>query len=177
MNKSHLLGRLQSPIDLTALLDVIFIVLLVVICHQQNLSTQAQARQSDAVTAAEQALNEANAAKELYEERLDTVTHIQEYVSILTVDIDYQPGNAKERHIRLLKDGVADEIETLTLTPQTEAETFLSLSETLKEILEEAEGKPVILSLDLDQILYRDEEAMGNLIASLLEEYDNLYFK
>ncbi|MCR5675638.1 MAG: hypothetical protein K6G16_08020 [Lachnospiraceae bacterium] len=177
MNKKSVLGRMQLPIDVTALLDVVFIVLLIVICHQQRLAVSQEAERAEAVVSAEEKLAEAEAARSLYAERMETAANLSDYVSILTVYVDYTPGNPSERHIRLLDDAADAEILSIPLNPSSQEEAYHTLTEEMHTRLDAADGKPVILSLDLEHILYRDEEAVNNLFSSMQADYDNLYFK
>ncbi|MBR5115502.1 MAG: hypothetical protein IK096_00420 [Lachnospiraceae bacterium] len=175
--------RFDPVIDLTALLDVVFIVLLIVICNQQSRTIGAEDALQQKTAAAEEMLTEAkasaaeaDAAKAMYQDRLDSVEQMQELVTALTVEADYTPGNPSVRHFRLL--GLSDEeISVTELTPDTEQEAYGTFSADLTERVEAADGKPVILSLQFDHILYRDEEALRHLLTGLGEDHDNVYYK
>lgn len=180
---SKMRKRFDTIIDLTALLDVVFIVLLIVICNQQSRTIAAEDAVSQKLNEAEQirvqaeaAASEAEAAQTMYQDRLDSVEHVQELVTVLTVEADYTPGDPSVRHLRLL--GMEDaEIAVSELTPDTEEEVYTAFSEDLVNRVEQADGKPVILSLKLDHILYRDEETVRGILTALGEDHDNVYYK
>ncbi len=175
--------RFDPVIDLTALLDVVFIVLLIVICNQQSRTITTEDALQEKLAAAEQTLaeadrmaSEAEASKTMYEDRLDSVEQMQELVSVLTVEADYTPGNPSLRHLRLL--GLEDEEITVNeLTPETQEAIMGAVAEDLEARVKQADGKPVILSLKLDHILYRDEENVRQILTSLGEDHDNVYYK
>ena len=176
-------GRFQAIIDLTSLLDVVFIVLLVVICHQRFGAEASESRAEEAFRTAEEAMAEAEAdraeaenARDMYNDRLDTLENISDHISILTVYADYTAGKPEERYIRILGEH-DDEIMSVPLTDDSEEAAFSALSEELTSRIEAAEGRMVILSVNLDRILYRDEIVVENLLTELEEAYDNVIFK
>lgn len=183
-------GRFQAIIDLTSLLDVVFIVLLVVICHQRFGAEASESRAEETYQAAEAALAlaeayraaaeaaraEAENARDMYNDRNDTYENISNYVSIYTIHADYTAGKPEERFIRILG-ADDDEILSVPLTDESEEAAFSALGDELSSRIESAEGRPVIFSINLDRILYRDEIVVENLLTELEEAYDNVIFK
>ena len=180
----RLRDKLNTQIELTSLLDVIFIVLMIVICSQQM---SANEKKQEAQTAldqaqaieisAEDALAEAEAEKALFEEHREMYEEINTQMSIVTVYADYTPSNPSERTLYLMID--TESSKKITLTPGTETDAFKKLDDELSDAVENAKesGKPVIISINTDRILYRDESRLSSMVDDLFRRYDNIYYK
>ena len=88
-------------IDLTSLLDVVFIVLLVVICRQHILTDSQQEKMGD--VEAREAL--AQEKYELYMDQLETADQLNQYVWAVSVYARYSSEKVTERHISVLREG------------------------------------------------------------------------
>ena len=81
-NKSDLM------IDLTSLLDVIFIILLVVMCSQQLTKWDYESREQKAT----ETVRDAEAIAQLYQDQMETHDKLNEYVVKLSVYADFNPA-------------------------------------------------------------------------------------
>lgn len=162
-------NNLDILIDLTSLLDVIFIILLIVVCNQQYLNNKL----SEESLKAENVVAEAEASKALYLDQIDT---IQNYNELLSVYASYDPSTVTERHIRVLKN--EQDIKTFDLTGNNVSAPLEEFKDYMVTYIENNPEKPVVLSLnDHDEnILYRDEKAIKKIFEEL-SEYPNVYLK
>lgn len=162
-------NNLDILIDLTSLLDVIFIILLIVVCNQQYLNDKLSKESVEA----ESVMAEAQAAKALYLDQIDTV---QNYSELLSVYASYDSQNVTQRHIRVLKN--EQDIVTFDLIGNNVSETLAEFKDYMLTYISNNPEKPVVLSLnDKDEnILYRDEKAIKAIFEEL-SEYSNVYFK
>ena len=160
-------------IDLTSLLDVIFIVLLVVICGQGSLNEGLIEKQSEA----ENAKQQAEMAYELYNDQLEMADSLNQYVWAVSVIVPYDENEITKRQIMILKEG--NEIEQFDLIGNDVRRAREAFKESLLEFIQEHKEKPVILSLNEedDNILYRDEVMVNEVFMELSEEFDNVYIK
>lgn len=175
--KHRLSGKLKNTIELTSLLDVIFIVLMIVICNQQINMT---AKTNEARVMMEEAADmqaEAKAQKELYEQHNDTYAAINDQMDIITVYVDYKPSDIKNRQIRIMAND--EELPMITLSPSNAKEAYGKFETALENRVAAAEAskKPVIISIDTTQILYRDEQAVEEIVSRLFDDHKNLYMK
>lgn len=160
-------------IDLTSLLDVIFIILLVVMCSQQLTKWDYEGREQEAT----ETVRDAEAIAELYRDQMETHDNLNEYVVKLSVYADFNPEQITVRKVRILKELQA--IETIDLIGAETADAFARLEEKLAAYIQENSDKPVILSLNEgdEKILYRDEKTILAIFEKLSEEYTNVYIK
>ena len=172
MNRSFL-EKARIDVDLTSLLDVIFIILMVVLCHQQVDANNNQAVMENLqsqISAAEDAVAE----NVMYEERLDTYENIDEYINLITVYAEYDVSDVTKRYIRIMNG--ENEIKKIEITPESETEGYAQFEEALKALITESDStKPVLCSLDLNQILYRDAIKINDIVSKI--EDSDLYFK
>lgn len=161
-------------IDLTSLLDVIFIVLLVVICYASRLNSNAQSQQQDLGKQIESADNARNAYSDMIEEA-DSLT---EYVGIVVVRIPPSENDYTKRTIYLLENG-EKELVNYSLEGNNTSAQFDSLRSSIEHYVEDHSGRPVIISInDMDEeILYRDEKVVTAMTQELQEKYGNVYVK
>ena len=188
--KSRFLSK--NDIDLTSLLDVIFIILMIVLCNQQinmqlkeddakTYMAEAQAAMEEAENMKQQAVSMQDEASEylsekaLYEEQLKAFSDLENSVTMVTVYADYLPSDIKTRFLRVMAGDT--ELEKTTVTPQNEKESFALLKEKLTEIASENSEKPVVITLSTEKILYRDEESLNELLTGLCGEFANVYLK
>ncbi|MBO4291396.1 MAG: hypothetical protein J5898_05765 [Lachnospiraceae bacterium] len=160
-------------IDLTSLLDVVFIVLLVVICRQHILTDSQQEKMGD--VEAREAL--AQEKYELYMDQLETADQLNQYVWAVSVYSSYNDDKLTERRISMLREG--QEIEGFELRGENVSGVLEAFRKALESYITEHAEQPVILSLNEndEDILYRDEKAINRIFSELASEYDNVYIK
>ncbi len=172
MKRRH---RVKSDIviDLTSLLDVVFIVLLVVICRQHILTDSQQEKMED-VEAREVLAQE---KYELYMDQLETADQLNQYVWAVSVYARYSSEKVTERHISVLREG--QEIESFELRGENVSGTLEAFRKSLESYITEHAEQPVILSLNEDdeKILYRDEKAINRIFAELASAHENVFIK
>ncbi len=164
--------KARIDIDLTSMLDVIFIILIVVMCNAQFTATSAQqsadanqAENDEMQLTIDDLTEENEITKREYEETknlLDTyveqenqIENVNTEVAFVTLHADYDNSDPTVRHFRLLTDE-STVIDNIEITPETEQKAFDELSEKLAAYLAENENKPVLMTLSDEQILYRD---------------------
>lgn len=160
-------------IDLTSLLDVVFILLLVVLCSQKTLYTNLQNDQVEA----QSVLAEANKQKELYADLIDTEMNITQYVASVSISAPYDENTITQREIRVVFEG--DEMKSFPLNGNSVGEAMNQFKEYLWQKISGNKEIPVIISFNAgsDRILYRDELAIKEILSDLAKETNNLYFK
>lgn len=159
-------------IDLTSLLDIIFIFLMIVVCNQQNMTSEIQTQKSEAITLTEQARTQL----ELYTDQLDSIDNL----CLVSVNARYEPSNITTRYITILKNGENPEmLESIEMKGNHTAEALKTLESNLRSYIESNKEKPVILSLNEkdDNILYRDEKEILKIFDTLKQEFPNVYKK
>ena len=100
--KPKSIGRLI--VDLTPLLDVIFIVLIVILAGQDNYSTQADVKYAEAekyVSEVNAEMEEIDAQNSVLKEQMSAYSSMNEYFNVVTVYAAYSPENRKLRTIYL----------------------------------------------------------------------------
>ena len=147
--------------------------LLVVICGQGSINETLLNKQSEA----ENALKEANASQQLYEEQMEIADQVNQYVWAVSVVVPYDEKDVTQRQIMILKEG--EEIESFALVGNDVKSAKEAFKNSLLRFVKEHEDKPVILSLNEgdDDILYRDEVMVNELFLELSKEYHNVYIK
>lgn len=167
-------------IDLTSLLDVIFIVLLVVFARTQNLTEKTD----DQVNSANETLAQANilsqqaqAEYELYQDQIEMADNLQQYVFTISVNSSYRSDDVTRRQISVLPNG--GEIITFELRGADVKKEMEKFRETMKQYVEAHPDQPVILTLNEkdEKILYRDEEAIKKIFKELCETHDNVFMR
>ena len=160
-------------IDLTSLLDVIFIILLVVLCGQSSMKENLTQMQADAKDTQAQAEQE----YKLYKEQIEIADSLNQYVWAVSIIVPYDENEVTKRQIRFLKEG--QEIETIDLIGNDVTSAIETFKKSLTKYIQENEDRPVILSLneDDDYILYRDEIMVNEVFRELAEKFSNVYIK
>ena len=177
--KPRSLGRLL--IDLTPLLDVIFIVLIVVLAGQDNYSTEADRKYAEAekyVSEVNAEMEEIDAQNSVLKEQMSAYSEINEYFNVVTVYAAYSLENRKLRTIYLKVN--TDESVKINLNPDNMSQAWLECRNKIEDIIKKDETLPMILSIDTnndDKMLYRDEEAINNMFMDLAKTYNNLTIK
>lgn len=160
-------------IDLTSLLDVMFILLLVVLCGQSRINESLERSNEEY----EQAQRQAEEAYQLYKDQIETADNLNRYVRAVSVVVPFDEKEITKRQIKLLREGA--EIESFDLVGNQVEDSAEDFRKSLEGFIGENRGKPVILSLNEedDNILYRDEVMVNEIFRELTQEYDNVYIK
>ena len=194
----------NAAVDLTPLLDVIFILLFVVLLSLVQLSEREDASRSQQVAELQTELDELNAELAEYRNRdydYETVAQsyqasIQQYEELdkavikITVFCNYDPDDYSRRTIRILVPGRED--ETIELSSNHSETGFARLEALLEECIVDAHIQQqgaedeiaetetasfVVICLSLDQIQYRDRGRIDEIAAMLTEKYENVYYR
>ncbi len=170
-------GKSDVIIDLTSLLDVIFILLMVVLARQQVAGMDLEKKEVF-VTELQSSLEKTEAEERdklrLYTEQLD----IAEKTAIITVTATFDPVEPKVRTLKILKNGNEKADEFLLRGADT-AEAFAAFEKKLNEYIRSSEGMPVILSIadDGSEILYRDQQKIESIFNGLSDGSDDIYIR
>lgn len=158
-------------IDLTSLLDVMFIILLIVMWGQNNTEGNLEKARAEA----EQAKAKTEAEYRLYADQLDIADHINQYVCAVSVMVPFNEEDVTQRQIQILKEG--EVIESFDLVGNNVSASVEAFKKSLTEYIQKNNGRPIILSLNEndDYILYRDEVMVTELFLELAKEYNNVY--
>lgn len=156
-------------IDLTSLLDVIFIILLIVVCNQQNVTREVEVQQAEAAELAQQA----EVQLQLYTDQMESASDF----CLVSVNARYEADNVTVRHVFIQKKG--EEIEEIDLIGNNTKESLEQIKSVLQEYVDVNAGKPIIFSLNErdEHILYRDEKAIQDIFNQLREYSEDVYIK
>lgn len=167
MRRNRRMSRNDILIDLTSMLDVIFIILLVLVCGQTTISDDLNEAQAQA----EYAKAQAEAEKQLYEEQQEAFNHVW----AVSVVVPYDEDEITKRQIRILKQG--EEIQSIDLIGNDITESVNNFKSLLVGYIEQNQDKPIILSVNEndDHILYRDEVMVNGIFDELVQTYANVY--
>lgn len=160
-------------IDLTSLLDIMFIILLVVLWGQSNKHEELTKIQAEA----EDAKVQAEMEYKLYEQQLEVADTVNQMVWAATVMVPYNEQDVTVRTIQVLKEG--EEIERFELVGNHVEDAVAAFKECMIGYIEANKDRPVILSLNEkdDTILYRDEVMVTDIFYELTKEYNNVYIR
>lgn len=161
-------------IDLTSLLDVIFIMLLVVMIGQKTVSAISNDQLAAQQQSAEDTLHDLQNSKMLY----DTAVDASLYFKSISVSVPYEPNEVHKREIQFLFFG-NDKEESIALIGNNTEKAFAQCKDKLEQYIIENEKNPIILSLndDDDKILFRDEKMITEIFNELSKAYGNVYIK
>ncbi|MCM1124319.1 MAG: hypothetical protein NC416_17195 [Eubacterium sp.] len=162
-------------IDLTSLLDVVFIFLLIVLCTQQNMKQNLDARENQ-IDERESRLQAAEDQQELYQQKLDMVDQMQKYAVTVAIQSSYDAMDIKKRYIRVLI-GSNEEPDIFDLIGEETEEPMALFKEKLKACIEEDLERPVVFAFNEDEekILRRDKIAIDDTLDALKHQYENVY--
>lgn len=174
--KPKSIGRLL--IDLTPLLDVIFIVLIVVLAGRDSMNANTDQKKADAeqkymeaseyVSEADQKLDEMQTKVNMYESQVSAYEYINEHFNFVNVYASYSLENRKIRTIYIMINNEAP--VTINLTPSNTAEAWTKCKKMIEDVIEKDESIPLFLSLnsnDDEKTLYRDDEAIYSMYKDL----------
>lgn len=164
-------------IDLTALLDVIFILLMVVLARQQVSGMNLEKREAELTELQSTLEEERIAERDRFKLYSDQIT-LAEKTVIISVTAAFDPEKPKHRTLKILKNGNA-EPDVFILEGGSTGEQYAAFEKKLDEYVSSAEGLPVILSIadDGSEILYRDQQKIQNVFNGLQEKSDDVYVR
>ncbi len=165
-------------IDLTSLLDVIFILLLVVLCGGSVMQEQVQKEAENAIDEAEQAKEYSEEKTQAYSDMLDAQNSLQQFVWVASVSAPYDSNDFRIRHVMIVNEEKEDLFE-IDLVGNDVREQMKELQDQLSKYAQDHAGYPVIISFNEndDKILYRDEVEISKVLDDLRSTYDNVYIK
>ncbi len=159
-------------IDLTSLLDVVFIVLMVVVCQLQGTKSAIVKDKADI----QNKQFEMQAQQEMYEDQIESMDKVADYVAFISVNAHFD-SNLTTRHIVVMNSDKLSEIPDIAeLKGMSVSEGFSDLREYLESYLQENPNRMVVLSLNEgdEDILYRDEKEIKKLFNELASQYPNI---
>ncbi len=176
-NTPKIMGQLL--IDLTPLLDVIFILLLVVLTYESDFDKNAKNEMADAqqirqeATAREQqvrleandAIAEAEGKRDAAQEQLDTYEHLYDSVNVVTIYASYKPSNRKFRtvHVQIGANSAWEK----EINPSNEDAVWSECLSYIENQLAGSDGIPSLFSIKNEKMLYRDEQSIMSLYEKL----------
>ncbi len=168
----------QILIDLTPLLDVVFILLIVVLSFQDTYIAEANKnvkRAEEDMADIEDDMAHTEAIIDNVEEQNDTYANEKDYLSVVTISANYKPNNIKYRTIVLSINGEKPiEIE---LNPSNGEVAWKECRDAIVSCLEERPDYPMIYKIKNEKMLYRDEQKIEELFSQLSSENSNIYMK
>ncbi len=170
MKKHKITGNVL--IDLTSLLDIVFIVLLVVLCRLQGTENEL-ARDMEYVKTQQE---ETQVKQELYDDQIAGFEDLEEYLSFISVNAHFDE-DLITRHISIMNSDKGSEIPEITeLKGTSVSEGYSDLKDYLEKYVMEDPDRVVVLSLNEgdEDILYRDEKEIQRIFNELSGRYPNI---
>lgn len=173
-NKNKSIGR--ALIDLTPLLDVIFIFLVVVLCFNTNENEEAQAKLSEAKTKFEEAERieeEAETKLGIMQDHLNNYAEDNDNISFVTIYAEYTPNDRKFRtiHVRVNE----QEDYKIPLNPSNTDDAWTECKDYILKFVDQE--KPMMVSIMNTKMLYRDEQKIEHLIDELNDSGEGRFYK
>ena len=171
MSRQHTSDKLDIALDLTSLLDVIFIVLMVVMC-QRELNVRATDAEMAKLTSQ---IEDAESTIELYEAHREEMENITDKVALATLNIGFYDEDPTNRTVKMII-GNNNGFEELDINKDNEDEQYGVLKTRLEQFISSYDGEmPVLITLSDENILYRDWVRAGGMLEELKASYPNLY--
>ena len=163
--KKNISEKIKFDIDLTPLLDVIFIVLMVVMCkvNLNNAAEAAEAPGAEISESSEEAISES-----MKEKLLEELTEIEDRVTFVIIYADFEDEDPTLRHVRCTVNGNEDpSMPPIDIDPDNEEESYDKIRTYLTRVLEDHAGIPVWMAIDDAQILYRDYVKIQDILSEI----------
>lgn len=161
----------DNNLDLTSLLDVIFILLMLIMAKMFTMNQSANSQLDETVNNYQAAAD----AKALW----STQNEINGSIVAVSIVVPYEEDNVRTRYIKMLVKDV--ESEPYVLQGKDVEEAFAAFQADLTAEVEKANeaNMPVIIALNKDdeKILYRDEVRVKAILDELASTYNNVYRK
>ena len=165
-NKPKTMG--QFLIDLTPLLDVVFILLIVILSFQDSYNKVADEKMAQAEEleqTAKDVLAENESHYEAVQQQLETYEQMYEYVNVITVFANYKPSNRKYRTLHVAVN--SNDVWEKEINPSNEDVIWEECRKYIEGVLAGTGENPTIFAIKNEKMLYRDEQ-------SILALYDAL---
>lgn len=168
-------------VDMSALLDIIFILLLVVFSNylltKNTAETDLDRQKEQAVereAQAQEAQKEADNVKKTYQQMMETFG----YTGNVVVRAFYDEADPTKREVYLLFDD-ADDPEKFVLEGNAVSDTYDVIKTKISRYVRDHSENPVILSLNSGEkdILYRDEVKILSMFEELRVNFSNVYVR
>ncbi|MBR6475318.1 MAG: hypothetical protein IKS98_07690 [Lachnospiraceae bacterium] len=174
--KPKSIGRLL--IDLTPLLDVIFIVLIVVLAGRDTFNANVEQKYAEAEQVqseaeqkqieAEQEINDMMASVKTYESQLEVFEELNDQFNVIAVSTYYRLQDRTYRNVIVKTFG--NEPVAMELNPSNSDKVWDQFKTIIEDVVKADETKETIISLKIEEgekTLYRDYEKMKNIINEL----------
>ena len=176
MNKRR---KKKNTIELTSLMDVIFIILMVVILGYAEKKGSIDDINSKKISieneikAQEDQLAEYEHEIEKQRSQLESEQFFNQ-ATFLTITAKYTPSNPKERSIVITENDIDNSIPIDVNDPE---KSYTTLKETIGGMASKTKelGKPVIINYSDEQVLYRDDVRIKEILIELMKNYPNIY--
>ena len=171
-DKSKSIGKIL--IDLTPLLDVVFIVLIVVFASQKMSIKESQS----AVEQAQSSQAAAEAQSAVMGDQMETYDDINSYFSLISVYAGFDPSNRVRRTI-YIKVNESD-IKTIAINPSDQDRRWEECEQYLEEAISREGNLYTILSVNTQSeegMLYRDEQRIFEMFRDISKKHTNVYIK
>ena len=191
----------DAPIDLTSLLDIIFIFLFIVVIGYAQRVNQAETSAREKAEALQMETEQlqaklleyqtrdydAEVLKKSYEESLRQYEELDRLVHKITIYCTYRPDDFSQRTIRVIAPN--REYEPIEVNVGNENLRFAQLKQLLTDHIESVQGdfsnedetterqSFVIMSLSMEQIQRRDREQIDQIAAELTEQYGDVFYR
>ena len=157
-------SKIKFDIDLTPLLDVIFIVLMVVMCNV-NLNSTAEAAKAPGEEISEPS---EEASESMKKKLLNELTEIEDRVAFVIIYADFEDEDPTLRHVRFTVNGKEEpSMPVIDIDPDNEEESYDRIETYLTRVLEDRDGIPVWMAIDDAQILYRDYVKIQDILSEI----------
>lgn len=159
---------IQTLIDLTPLLDVIFLVLIVSLMEQASLADKMRETEATNYDVINNGILQD--MKETYEE-------INEYVNVVSVYAGYQSETNRTQRSVYVQINTADNMKIFELKKGDEGNTWKSVSSYIEEQCMSDKDKHLILTVSgsrNEYMLYRDEKSIKDMFFDIADRYPNV---
>lgn len=160
-NKRKTFG--EFIIDLTPLLDVVFILLIVVLCFQENYSMDADARYEEAVQLEQDVITEKEKIEGInatLQEQLETYEQILKYENVVAIYASPMPDDRTHRILHVEVN--SNEPQTWEIKPGREEQVWLECKNYIESTLSDRTELYTIIKVANEKMLYRDYEKIRN---------------
>lgn len=168
INRKRTIG--QILIDLTPLLDVVFILLMIVMIGSEMYTGQADREKAEAADIKAEYM----AQEAVLKDSIDTYEHMSDYVGVITIYAGYQPSYRQNRTVYI---GYGSETKTIALNGANTSKAWKDCKNYISGLIEAGNGMPFVISILDEQMLYRDEQSIEEIYVDLCTSYSNLYLK
>ena len=167
-NKPNIIGQLF--IDLTPLLDVIFILLIVVLTFQEDYKEAADkecANAQQTISDAKDAQAAAEAHSDTMQEQLGVYKNMYESINVVTIYASYTPSNRKFRTVHVQIN--AEKMWEKEINPSNEDNVWKDCQVYIETEIANNGNNPIptLFSVTNEKMLYRDEQSILSLYEKL----------